>query len=289
MGSHHRVTTSVITWCCDVYLKNESREKKFFCSYFFEKVKLRQSNDVRQRLRIQSKEYWAQDRTLRNPIMKLLLWRDTTVDADRLESIRQIWWKLFKSLARYAKHVIQTCKANAVVQNIVCDWQIEYGQMGTWPSSTLPRRQFVTSRRAVCTVMCTVCRLEGLWEIVGQQIAAKLMQHNLLQHLGKKWQIWHRPIVFFRLLASRPVFLRRGITTASLNCQGTDPDSSESFTILQIKGTKSSKYFFSKVVGMGSSTQLLESYFDYINPHCDLDIEHSEPIFLHVTLAYDAA
>ena len=29
--------------------------------------------------------------------------------------------------------------------------------------------------------------------------------------------------------------------------------------------------------------------FDYISLHCDLDIEHSEPIFLHDTLAYDAA
>ena len=29
--------------------------------------------------------------------------------------------------------------------------------------------------------------------------------------------------------------------------------------------------------------------FDHISPHCDLDIEHSEPIFLHGTLAYDAA
>ena len=27
----------------------------------------------------------------------------------------------------------------------------------------------------------------------------------------------------------------------------------------------------------------------YIGPCCDLDIEHSEPIFVHVTLAYDAA
>ena len=26
-----------------------------------------------------------------------------------------------------------------------------------------------------------------------------------------------------------------------------------------------------------------------ISPHCDLDTEHSEPIFLHDTLAYDAA
>ena len=32
-----------------------------------------------------------------------------------------------------------------------------------------------------------------------------------------------------------------------------------------------------------------QSYFVYISPHCDLDIEHSEPIFLHETLGYDAA
>ena len=29
--------------------------------------------------------------------------------------------------------------------------------------------------------------------------------------------------------------------------------------------------------------------FGYISPHCDLNTEHSEPIFLHGTLAYDAA
>ena len=29
-----------------------------------------------------------------------------------------------------------------------------------------------------------------------------------------------------------------------------------------------------------------KSYFDYISPHCDLDFEHNEPIFLHDTLAY---
>ena len=33
------------------------------------------------------------------------------------------------------------------------------------------------------------------------------------------------------------------------------------------------------------------SHFFYISisPHCDLDTEHSVPIFLHDTLAYDAA
>ena len=31
------------------------------------------------------------------------------------------------------------------------------------------------------------------------------------------------------------------------------------------------------------------NYFDYIRPQCDLDTEHSEPIFVHDTLAYDAA
>ena len=30
-------------------------------------------------------------------------------------------------------------------------------------------------------------------------------------------------------------------------------------------------------------------YFDYMKPHCKLDIEDSEPIFLHDTLAHDAA
>ena len=39
--------------------------------------------------------------------------------------------------------------------------------------------------------MCTVRRLESLREIVGQQMAARLMQHNLLQHLGKEWQLMY--------------------------------------------------------------------------------------------------
>ena len=34
---------------------------------------------------------------------------------------------------------------------------------------------------------------------------------------------------------------------------------------------------------------IFKIYFDYISPGSDLDIEHSEPIFLHNTLAYDAA
>ena len=33
---------------------------------------------------------------------------------------------------------------------------------------------------------------------------------------------------------------------------------------------------------------IFKIYFDYISPGSDLDIEHSEPIFLHNTLAYDA-
>ena len=42
--------------------------------------------------------------------------------------------------------------------------------------------------------------------------------------------------------------------------------------------------------GINSSEDTVErGYFDNVGPHCDLDIEHSEPIFLHDTLAYDAA
>ena len=47
-------------------------------------------DNIRQWLGIQSKENRAKDRTLRNPKMMLLLRRDPTVDADRLESVRQI-------------------------------------------------------------------------------------------------------------------------------------------------------------------------------------------------------
>ena len=44
-------------------------------------------DDIKQWLGVQSKQNRAQDRTLRNPIMKLLLRRDPTVDADRLKSV----------------------------------------------------------------------------------------------------------------------------------------------------------------------------------------------------------
>ena len=91
----------------------------------FMMIALSLRNGVRQWLNIQSKEYWAQDRNLRNPVMKLHMWRDLTVDADRLESIRQIWWKPIKSFARYAKHAMQACKEIAVVQYIECGWKVE--------------------------------------------------------------------------------------------------------------------------------------------------------------------
>ena len=68
-------------------------------------------------------------------------------------------------------------------------------------------------------------------------------------------------------------FLRRVVTTASLNCRGTDPDSSESFKILKVKDTNSSEYFFSKVVRMASSTHLLgaKSQISLKTNSCDTD------------------
>ena len=99
--------------------------------------------------------------------------------------------------------------------------------------------------------MHTVRRLEGLREIVGQQMASTLKQHNLLHHLEKKGQVWHWStlwfFVFLDYLHQGQFFVcfLRGITTASLNHWGTDPDSSESFTVLQIKGIEAFKYFLS--------------------------------------------
>ena len=157
---------------------------------------------------------------------------------------------------------MQACKENAVVQRIECSRQIEWGQNGN-PAFISTTKKAVRNVQKSClhTVMCTVGRLEGLREIVGQQMAAKLMsatfsstsERNGRFDSGLFFQKKKKESFFFRLFASRPGFRRRGVTTASLNCRGTDPDSSESFTILQIKGTKSSKFFFSKVVGMGSS------------------------------------
>ena len=102
-----------------------------------------------------SKEYWAQDRTLRNPVMKRLLLRDPTVDADRLESIRQI------RLKNHSKTLLDmpnmSCKRvrRMLWSNVsnAADRSSKV-RMETWPSSALPRRQFVTSRRAVSVLWC---------------------------------------------------------------------------------------------------------------------------------------
>ena len=52
------------------------------------------------------------------------------------------------------------------------------------------------------------------------------------------------------LVVSFCLFFRRGVMTASLNHRCTGQVNSDSFTILQIKGTKSSKYVLNQVVGM---------------------------------------
>ena len=102
-----------------------------------------------------SKEYWAQDRTLRNPVMKRLLLRDPTVDADRLESIRQI------RLKNHSKTLLDmpnmSCKRvrRMLWSNVsnAADRSSKV-RMETRPSSALPRRRFVTSRRAVSVLWC---------------------------------------------------------------------------------------------------------------------------------------
>ena len=39
-----------------------------------------------------------------------------------------------------------------------------------------------------------------------------------------------------------------------------------------------------------SSVDMVEIFiFDYLSPHCDLDLEDSKPIFLHDTLVHDNA
>ena len=62
-------------------------------------------NDFRQFLNVQSKEYWTQD-NMRNPVMKLLLSRDLTIDLYSLDSIRQVRRKPVESLPRYGQYFI---------------------------------------------------------------------------------------------------------------------------------------------------------------------------------------
>ena len=50
-----------------------------------------------------------------------------------------------------------------------------------------------------------------------------------------------------------------------MNCGGTGPENTDSFTVPQIKGTKSSEYVFNKVVGMGSITQLYVGRITFIS------------------------
>ena len=65
-------------------------------------------NDFRQWLNVQSKEYGSQDWTLRNPVVKLLLWRDPTTDTYSLDSIRQVRGKPSESLVM---QICRTCRA----------------------------------------------------------------------------------------------------------------------------------------------------------------------------------
>ena len=83
--------------------------------------------------------------------------------------------------------------------------------------------------------MCAVRRLEILTGIVGQQLVAKHTQRNFLQQFGEKLQVWHRSVVFETVCTKASfLFLQKGrVMTASLNCKGTDPDNTDSFTIRQ--------------------------------------------------------
>ena len=68
--------------------------------------------------------------------------------------IRQVGWKPLKGLARYVEHVMQPCNENARrIQPIECSWQMR-SKTDTQPASALPRRQFMTSRRAVSILWC---------------------------------------------------------------------------------------------------------------------------------------
>ena len=128
-------------------------------------------NDFRLWLNVQSKEYWAQDWTLRNPVVKLLLRRDPTIDTYSLalsDKFEENHWRALPDMPNMsctrARRMLWYNVSNAAGKSSKVKTQ-------TWPSPVLPRRQFVTSRRAaVESPHCdgTVIRLEVITEIVGQ-------------------------------------------------------------------------------------------------------------------------
>ena len=74
-------------------------------------------------------------------------------------------------------------------------------------------------------------------------MAAMLMQHNLLKQFGDILQVLPRSVFFSTVCVKAFFFFSRQKWGHNLNCKETHPDNSDLFTILQIKGTKSSKYF----------------------------------------------
>ena len=106
-------------------------------------------NDVRQWLGIQSKENRAQDRTLRNPVMKLLREENrplTLTDWNLPDKYDENDSKAVQDMPNVpcnrARMMLWSNVSNATDKSSKV-------KMDTRPSSALPRRQFVTSRRAV--------------------------------------------------------------------------------------------------------------------------------------------
>ena len=69
---------------------------------------------------------------------------------------------------------------------------------------------------------------------------------------------------FFSSLGSSDGLLKRGLTTALLKSEGMVPEASDSLRMFVIVGRRTSRFLFSSLVGMGSSTEALRTFWRII-------------------------
>ena len=115
--------------------------------------------------------------------------------------------------------------------------------------------------------MHTVSRLKVITPIVGQQMVAKLTQHHLLKQSSREIAVLTQVCSFFKVCIKDGVFLRgfvlffRRVSWLPLWFAKKHPNNSDSLTILQLKGTKSSKICFQQTVNKSLAHQQLSVLF----------------------------
>ena len=109
---------------------------------------------------LQSKEYCTQDWTLRNPVVKLLLWRGPTIATYSLDSVRQL-------RRSYTEHDMQPGEENAMIQRIERSLQIKFGQNGHLAFINITKKAVRhIYESCLCTVVRTVSRLNVITDSV---------------------------------------------------------------------------------------------------------------------------